>query len=183
MDGTTPIITKKKALIALTVFLVLMGVGTFLLLYQGPSQDIPDDSEPMLNFAAPNSKIAEIQVLVKGGGLSWEQYKKVYVALNEKLPEMEPDARYFYFVEGSLGAVASNRANEVNVVIEPSDYTHADPNEVFYEEDRSMITEREEMEIVDTILFTMRSEAGTEYDVEVYTAGDLETTKVKIEKK
>ena len=183
MDDSRPILTRKKIIVAVVVFLVLFGAGSFALLYKGAGQNA-DSQEPQLEFAAEGSKIAGIQKLMTSGGLSWTQYKKVYNALNEELPELEPESRYFNLVEDSVGSFASENAGRVDIAIEPADYnTYTDPNEVIYEEDPSMITEREEMESVDTVSFTMQAESGTEYAVEVYTAGDLETAKVKIEKK
>lgn len=162
MDSAQPILSKKKIFIVLAVFLVLLAVGTFALLYKGPSQEIPDSTEPMLNFAAPGSKIAGIQVLVKVGGLSNEQYTTVYQELNKKMPEMEPDSRYFDYEEGSLELSSS----------EPRDDDSYDPDEGIWEEDV----------VYNLLSFEMTSESGTRYTVTVDRGEDLNGAKTTIEK-
>lgn len=162
MNDTQPIITKRKLLIALVVILILFGAGTFALLYKGPSQEIPDSTEPMLDFAAPGSKIAGIQVLVKNGGLSSEQYTSVYQELNKKLPEMEPDSNYFDYEEGSLSLSTTQKVDEDG----------QDAEEEIWLEDV----------VYDLLLFEMTSDAGTKYKVTVNRGENLDKAETKIEK-
>lgn len=178
-EGATPILDKKKLVLIGIVFLVLtLGAGAVLLLTAQPSQDIPDSTEPQLEFAADGSKVAGIQVLVRNGGLSWEQYTAVYVELDKKLPALEPSARYFIYEEESLVAVASGREDYDAVEIEV--VTDAVEEEVA--EQATSSSQRQEMEVVDTVEFIMRSESGARYKVSVYTAGGTTKAEVKIEK-
>lgn len=181
MQNNQPILTKKKLiLIGIGVF-ILLGVGAVVISRANVSQNMPENQEELyLNFAAEGSKIAGIQALVSNGGLSKTQYNKVYKVLNEKLPEAEPDSRYFIFVEESLGSKASATAESMydNVDVSPEPGAGDET-----EYTREIVSDREEMEMVDTIVFTMRSESGAEYAVEVYTAGGLTRADVSIEKK
>lgn len=181
-DGLRPRITKKAIIIALVLFIAVFGAILFFVSYEGPSQDIPDSNEPMLDFVVPGSKIAGIQVLVKDGGLSRSQYEKVYSVLNRQLPEMEPDSRFFDYSERSLTSKASDRADDISD-LSSTDGSYGGEEEEIYVQDPAMVSDRVEMEIVDTVVFTMISESNAEYYVEVYTAGDLTTAEVKIERK
>ena len=179
VPGDKPLLSKKKLLIIGAVGLVALGVGAFALLYQGPGQDVPDSQEPQLEFAAEGSKIAGIQVLVTNGGLSWAQYEKVYKVLNEQLPEMESAARFFVYVEDSLGSASRDGQSVYDNIEMNTAQGRADGIEAV--EDATG-TERVEMELVDTVVFTMRSESGAEYKVSVYTGGGTTKAEVTIEK-
>ncbi len=176
MDGDRPKLSLKKLLIIVGGFFLVVIVATLILTYEGPGQDV-DGQEPQFEFAAEGSKIAEIQILVRDGWLSWQQYEKVFQELNAQLPGMEPSARYFVYVDESLVASSTTSTNFDDVVV---NYTPGgDGEEVEYEQLYTSDA-REEMETPDTVSFTMRSESGAEYDVEIYTGGDLTTARVKI---
>lgn len=171
---------KKKLLITITVFLAVVGILYFAFFWEGAGQNI-EAQEPMFNFAAPGSKIAGIQTLVTKGGLSKEQYQKVYKVLNEQLPALEPDAQYFVYVDDSLDSAKTKSNNPGdNVEIGP---IPADGESGEVEAFSTTAEPRVEMELVDTVLFTMLSESGKEYAVTVYTGGDISTAEVKIEQK
>ena len=191
MGDGRPILTRKKIIVVVVVFLLLFGAGSFALLYKGAGQNA-DSQEPQLEFAAEGSKIAGIQKLITSGGLSWEQYKKVYRALNEELPKLEPESHYFVYVEESLdfsitGASSDSGAIEIPFAPERGEDPEAG-SELDSELAGNIVADEDSLDadddaMADTLLFTMQAESGTEYAVEVYTAGDLETAKVKIEKK
>ena len=182
MDNNQPILTRKKLLFIGGAFLVVLMSIAFVIIYRnGPSQDMPDYQEELqFNFVSEGSKIAGIQVLVTNGGLSNGQYKKVCKALGEKLPELEPDSRYFLYVEESLGSEASSKAESMYNNVDVSPVEGGDEGQEYT---REIVSERNEMEMVDTVVFTMVSESGAEYNVEVYTAGGLTKADVTVEKK
>ena len=180
LDDSKPRISKKLVLLITAVVLVLLGAGTFALLYKGPGQDVPDSQEPMMDFAGSGSKLAEIQILVTQGGLTWQQYEKVYAALNQRLPELEPASRYFVYVEGSLTATNSGRSETSYDNLPAINVPDGDSDTVI--EDEQEPSERVEMELEDTVVFTMRSESGAEYKVSVYIGSSVTTADVTIEK-
>ena len=162
MDGMQPIITKKKLIIVITGFLVLFSVGAFVLLYKGPAQKIAYESDQMLDYAAPNSKIADIQVLVTVGRLSNEQYTAVYRVLNTELPEMEPEASYFAYIPDTLALSTTQEVDE----------DAQDAEEGIWLEDV----------VYDLLLFEMTSGTGAKYRVTVDMGEDLNGAKTTIEK-
>ena len=185
-EGDKPRINKKLILIITAVVLLALGAGTFALLYKGPGQDVPDSQEPMLDFVAPESKIAGIQVLITDAGLSREQYIAVHDKLNKELPTLEPESRFFIYAEQSLHFESAGKPTSPSeeIVASVSDKggeqdTVELPDELKLADDEIKV---EEEELLDSIVFTMRSESGAEYKVSVYTGGSVSTVDVTIEK-
>lgn len=172
MDTDKPILSKKKVLVGTAVLLVLMGAAAVFLLYKGPSQNIPDDQEPQLDFVAEGSKLAGVQVLVQDGGLSRAQYEAVCEQLGEKLAGLEPSAQYFVYVEDSL------RRSSVE-----EDEPHGEELEdgtVVYE-----YVDRDEPEEAasDALTVELRSDSGAEYMAEIYIEDFLASARVEVTKK
>lgn len=183
-EGDKPRINKKLILIITAVVLLALGAGTFAMLYKGPGQDVPDSQEPMLDFAAPESKIAGIQVLISDAGLSRGQYALVHEKLNKELPELEPESRFFSYVEQSLHFSTSGKTASSVEEIAVADSgkggeqdTVELPDELKLAEDEIKV---EEEESLDSVVFKMQAESGTEYEV-VVSLDD--SPKVTIEKK
>ena len=189
MEGAEPILSKKKLiLIGIAILVLALGAGVVLLLTAQPSQEISDSGEPQLNFAAPGSNVAGIQVLVTDGGLTNEQYTLVYRELTTKLPKLEPDSSYFAFVEGSLNFTTTNTdtawdAIEVPLAPERGGDEGPDVGADSPASSASGVDASEEVNnVIDTLEFIMRSESGAEYKVSIYTGGDLTAAKITIEK-
>ena len=191
MDNMQPIITKKKIYIILAIlvaFLLLLGVGLSALIDKGPGQEVVDESDQLLDYAASGSKIADIQALVTDGGLTNEQYTLAYRELTTKLPKLEPDSSYFAFVEGSLNftTTATDTAwDAIEVPLAPERGGDEGPD-VGADSPASSVSgvdaSEEVNNVIDTLEFIMRSESGAEYKVSIYTGGDLTAAKITIEK-
>lgn len=195
MNNSGVVLTKKKILLlAGMVVLVIAGVVIWVMVRRGPSQNMPESSEPQLDFVAEGSKIAGIQVLVTDAGLSREQYVAVYKKLNKELVAQEPDASYFRLVEGSLSLVVSGKSTGSSGVplvegLSTEDNTETEPEPDFLREDKDEDKDEEsagafEEDLAhDTVVFVMRSESGAEYTVEVYTAGGVDRADTTITRK
>ncbi len=192
MDYNQPIISKKKIIIVIVSFFVLFGIGCLIyFVAQGPSQDIPDTQEPQFDFVNEGSKVAGIQILLEKGGVVQGQYDKVVEDLDKTLPELEPDALFFNYIDGSLSFASSGNTDSAELEIDESTVTGNAEFEVdIPEEEYVRISDEdleeeglERVESIDTVNFAMISSSGAEYSVSVYTAGDLTTAKVTVERK
>ncbi len=192
MDYDQPILSKKKIIIIVAVFFALFGAGCVAyFLSQGPGQDIPDTQEPQFDFAKEGSKIAGIQILMENGGMVQGQFDKVVTSLDEQLSELEPNATYFNYVEESLSITSSGKTSLPEVEIDDSTVTgNAEYEDDIPDEEYVRVADEELEEdglenesVFDTVGFVMVSSLGTEYLVSVYTAGNLSTANVTVEKK
>ena len=184
MEEDRPLITKKLVLIVLSLFFLAFGLASFFLLYKGPGQNL-DEEEIQLDFATEDSKIAGIQKLITDGGLSQQQYDIVYKKLNDTLPDLEPESRYFTLVEESLAITSSGKDdNSIDWSSLPSSEVQDDTADEPIPEEESVRREVSDGDdaALDMLVFTMRSEFGNEYSVKVVTSADFNSAEVTIEK-
>lgn len=181
MMDNQPIISKKKILIALGAMAAVVGIVLLILFFPSPDQDL-SGQETQFNFAKEGSKIAEIQELIKYG-LSREQYTTVFNKLDKELPELEPEAAYFYLVEESEWLEESAQASAPVATVEaearaPED----DPTAtIFGTQDGTEEARTGNGSAEDVLGFLIRSDRNKTYKVRVNVATAPVTVKIEAE--
>lgn len=102
---------RKYLIIGGSIFAVLViGLSVFFLATRDPGQNV-DDEEAVVEYAGESSRLTDgIRILIDYG-LTYDQYKQVYDAINKKLDRVDPDSKYFDYVAGSLAFSEGSATN------------------------------------------------------------------------